>query len=101
MKNTPVAIHLTIFLSLSVASCNSQPSRQKEIATSQTNSVSGQGKDCTLLETRKANAPKQKPAFEGQTRACGIKSETAFEVVVVAKGLEHPWAVEPLPDGNL
>src|SRR5690606_3065073 len=25
----------------------------------------------------------------------------AFDVVVLAKGLENPWAVEPLPDGRL
>jgi glucose/arabinose dehydrogenase len=57
--------------------------------------------DCTPLETREPNAPSQRPAFEEQTRACGVKSDVAFDVVVVAKGLEHPWAVEPLPDGSL
>jgi glucose/arabinose dehydrogenase len=30
-----------------------------------------------------------------------VKSNVAFDVTVVAKGLDHPWAVEPLPDGNL
>jgi glucose/arabinose dehydrogenase len=57
--------------------------------------------DCTPLETRPANAPDQQPASEGQTRACGVKSSVAFEVVVLTQGLERPWAVEPLPDGNL
>lgn len=56
---------------------------------------------CTPLETREANAPQQKPAFAGQTRACGATTNAAFEVVVVAKGLESPWAVEPLPGGDL
>ena len=56
---------------------------------------------CTPLETRAANAPDQRPAFPGQTRACGAPSNVAFAVVVVAKGLEHPWAVEPLPGGDL
>ncbi|HSJ95956.1 MAG TPA: PQQ-dependent sugar dehydrogenase, partial [Myxococcota bacterium] len=28
-------------------------------------------------------------------------SDVAFEVIVLAKELEHPWAVEPLPDGGL
>ena len=55
---------------------------------------------CTPVETSAANAPEQKPAFPGQTRACGVKSETAFDVTVVAKGLKQPWAVEPLPDGS-
>lgn len=56
---------------------------------------------CAPLETRPANAPAQRPAFEGQTRACGMKSETTFGVTVVARNLEHPWAVEPLPGGDL
>ena len=58
--------------------------------------------NCTPLETREANAPSQRPAFEGQTRACGIRSDTvAYQVTVVATGLKNPWAVEPLPGGDL
>jgi glucose/arabinose dehydrogenase len=56
---------------------------------------------CTPLETRAPNATDQKPAFDGQTRTCGVQSNVAFDVVVLAKGLVHPWAVEPLPDGTL
>ena len=55
---------------------------------------------CKPLETRPPNAPDQRPAFPGQTRACAVKSNVAFDVVVVAKGLEKPWAVEPLPGGD-
>ena len=55
---------------------------------------------CAAVETAAANAPEQKPAFPGQTRACAVKSEAAFEVTVVAKGLDRPWAVEPLPKGD-
>ena len=57
--------------------------------------------NCTPLETRPANAPDQRPAFAGQTRACGAPSNVAFTVSVVASGLARPWAVEPLPDGTL
>ena len=56
---------------------------------------------CAPVETRAANAPGQKPAFPGQTRACALKSGVAFDVTVLAKGLERPWAVEPLPGGDL
>jgi glucose/arabinose dehydrogenase len=59
------------------------------------------GDACPALETRKPNAPDQRPAFPGQTRACGVKSNVAFDVTVVAKRLDHPWAVEPLPGGDL
>ena len=55
----------------------------------------------TPLETREANVPSQQPAFPGQTRACNAPSNVAFDVTVVATGLEKPWAVEPLPGGDL
>lgn len=56
---------------------------------------------CTPIETRTANAPEQKPAFAGQSRACAAKSDVAFDLTVLAKGLDRPWAVEPLPDGDI
>lgn len=62
----------------------------------------GQGSaNCKPLETREANVPAQRPAFPGQTRACGVTSKAAFDVAVLARGLEEPWAVEPLPGGDL
>ena len=56
---------------------------------------------CEPIETRPPNAADQTPAFPGQTRACGVRSNVAFDVQVLARGLEHPWAVEPLPDGSM
>lgn len=56
---------------------------------------------CAPIETRTANVPEQKPAFAGQTRGCAVKSNVAFDVTVLAKGLDKPWAVEPLPNGDL
>ena len=56
---------------------------------------------CPPVETREPNAPEQRPAVPGQTRACAITSSVAFDVVVSATGLENPWAVEPLPGGDL
>jgi len=57
--------------------------------------------NCTPLETRAPNAKDQTPAFPGQTRTCGVASNVAFDVVELAKPLDHPWSVEPLPDGRL
>ena len=57
--------------------------------------------NCTPLESRPANASGQTPAFPGQTRICGVSSNVAFDVVELTKALDHPWAVEPLPDGRL
>ena len=56
---------------------------------------------CTPVETRAPNAPDQRPAFAGQTRACSITSNVAFDVTVVTNALTTPWAVEPLPGGDL
>jgi len=52
------------------------------------------------LETRPANAPDQRPAFTGQTRAPLAKSNVAFDVETVASGLEKPWAFDFLGDGR-
>ncbi|HYC55364.1 MAG TPA: PQQ-dependent sugar dehydrogenase [Candidatus Binatia bacterium] len=56
---------------------------------------------CTPLETRDPDGSGQQPAFAGQTRACEARSNVAFDVVVLSRELEHPWAVEQLPDGDL
>lgn len=52
------------------------------------------------LETRPANNPEQQPAFVGQTRAPGVKTDQALTHAVVASGLEHPWGLAALPDGR-
>ena len=56
---------------------------------------------CRPLATEGPNVPDQRPTFAGQTRACGVTSNVPFDVVVLARGLAHPWAVEPLPTGEL
>ena len=53
------------------------------------------------LETRDPNGASQKPAFEGQTRVCALRSGVAFDVAVVATGLAKPWSIEPLADGSI
>ena len=52
------------------------------------------------VETRAANAPDQRPAFEGQTRAPGVRTEAVLTHTVVAEGLVEPWGLALLPDGN-
>ena len=56
---------------------------------------------CAPLDTRSANASSQSPAFPGQTRACAAPASAPFTVTVIASGLDRPWAVEPLPGGDL
>lgn len=63
--------------------------------------TSAEAERCAPVEKRQANASQQRPAFAGQTRACAAPSRAAVKVTVLARGLVHPWAVEPLPDGAL
>ena len=53
------------------------------------------------VETARPNAPDQRPAFRGQTRAPGPERATAVTVETVARGLASLWAMEFLPDGRM
>jgi glucose/arabinose dehydrogenase len=53
------------------------------------------------VDPRPPNAASQKPASPGQTRAPERKSNVAFDVVTVAKGLRFPWGMDFLPDGRM
>lgn len=97
MKRRPATVPLILTLALSGGGC-SQPASAPPPATSA--AAAGEAR-CQPLETRDPNASAQKPAFPGQTRACGVTAGVAFDVVVVARGLRSPWAVEPLPGGDL
>ncbi len=92
-------------LSIAFSVACAQDTRKAENETSFSNAAgvtaSSASSQCTPLETRRANAPEQQPTFPGQTRACAVKSNVAFDVTVLAKGLVNPWALEPLPNGDL
>ncbi|MGV3527865.1 MAG: PQQ-dependent sugar dehydrogenase [Flavisolibacter sp.] len=52
------------------------------------------------VETRQPNTNYQ-PAFEGQTRVAGVKTDTPYEGVVLTRSLNRPWGIRSLPDGRL
>ncbi|MEM6338241.1 MAG: PQQ-dependent sugar dehydrogenase, partial [Bacteroidota bacterium] len=45
--------------------------------------------------------PEFSPAFEGQTRAPAIATQTAITVETVAEGLNEPWSIAFMPDGRM
>ena len=100
MNKNQVVFFLTALLTSVGAVCSQNPREAVKTPASSAASPASTS-SCAPLETRTANAPEQKPAFPGQTRACAVKSNVAFDVTVLAKGLERPWAVEPLPNGDL
>jgi aldose sugar dehydrogenase len=103
MRTPRVEFISLIVLAVAVAACSERSGVAADDAGYQTSgdSVPGRAAACMPLETREANAPDQRPAFPGQTRACASQSNVAFDVGLLAKGLENPWAVEPLPGGDL
>jgi aldose sugar dehydrogenase len=99
MKKSQTAFVMAMVLTTAGTAC-AQGGRDAAKTSAPTAAPTTSTSPCLPLETRTANAPEQKPAFVGQTRACGVKSGVAFDVTVLAKGLQRPWAVEPLPNGD-
>ena len=56
-------------------------------------------KNPPLVETEKPNSD-YKPAFAGQTRIMGYKTQTPYKVDVINHKLGKPWGISQLPDGN-
>jgi len=90
-----------LVLCAALAGCATQTGKSSEGAAGSATASATVPANCTPLETRPTEAAGEKPATPGQTRTCGVTSNVAFDVVVVAKPLEKPWSVEPLPGGDL
>ena len=101
MRTARFALLSIIVLVIPGTACSQRAEDTANAAASRVSADPAGNTSCTPLETREPNAPDQRPAFTGQTRTCGVKSNVNVDVTVLAKGLEHPWAVEPLPGGDL
>lgn len=51
------------------------------------------------VETQNPNTS-YTPAFQGQTRIYGIKTQAELDVKVLREGLQAPWGLVALPNGN-
>jgi glucose/arabinose dehydrogenase len=87
------ALRRSILVAVSFAACGAAEAAAPP-------ALSDSGAACVPRETREANAPLQRPAAAGQTRACPAIASAPFSVTVLARGLSQPWSVEPLPDGS-
>ena len=85
---TGTIIGITVLLT----ACNSQQTKEE-------NQSATAGNSSAPVETKKANT-NYKPAFEGQTRIAGVKSNTPIDVKVLSSGLKRPWGIASLPDGR-
>jgi len=92
---------LAAALAAGCSSNNADAAQQATPAEQPARGEAASGAQCTPLESRAANGASQRPASRGQTRTCGVRSNVAFDVAVVARGLNKPWSVEPLPDGSV
>lgn len=90
MKQYPVLILLSGSSILFNACLHSNGSPASELT----------GDQLPPVETRAPNA-NYKPAFSGQTRISGAKTNTAYKVDKIASNMGQPWAIVPLPDGRL
>nr|WP_299205479.1 PQQ-dependent sugar dehydrogenase [uncultured Brumimicrobium sp.] len=96
-------VFTSIFFASIFAACTSANSTSDA---NSTNSTDMAKQDKTVedalppVETRKANADFE-PAFEGQTRIAGVKTETPYKTKIITKELKKPWGIVELPDGRL
>ena len=88
LKTTALIAVLFLFSS---ASCNeSKNNNEQEIPV----------ETLPPVETQDPNTS-YRPAFDGQTRIAGVKTETPYSVTTLTSELVNPWAVVELPDGRL
>lgn len=87
-------VPIALFFSAAFFACNTN--------TANGDNLSEDGADTGLapVETRSPNT-KYKPAFEGQTRVAGVRTNTPYEAKMLTSDLDRPWGIAVLPDGRL
>lgn len=63
--------------------------------------ATGTSDTSTAPVEKKSPNTEYKPAFAGQTRIAGVKTQTAYEGKKLTKDLSSPWGITTLPDGRL
>lgn len=87
LKITAVTAILFLFVS---ASCDERKANNEQLTPVE---------QLPPVETQNPNTSLT-PAFEGQTRIAGAKTETPYSIETISTELDSPWAVTELPDGR-
>src|SRR5690349_476984 len=96
-------LHVVCGISLIAVACNNGESKAAGKSTDTTVTISAENNSADStgkpVETDKPNTD-YKPAFAGQTRIAGVKTQTPYEFTVITSGLLNPWGIAELPDGS-
>lgn len=81
---------------------NDQPADRLPDETTPTETLEPETVPPTTLDPVETGAPETDylPAFEGQTRIGGVKTETALTTQILTDVLESPWGIAGLSDGR-
>ena len=95
MTNNFKSLAIAVGLATMIASCNSAENKNREEAETEAN-------ERVLLDPVETEAPNTdyEPAFEGQTRIAGVKTDTQYEGRILSEDLNSPWGITALPDGR-
>jgi glucose/arabinose dehydrogenase len=93
--------HIICGIGLMAVACNNGDTNAAGKGNTDTTNISSNSTDTTgrPVETEKPNAD-YKPAFPGQTRIAGVKTQAAWDSKVITSGLMNPWGIVELPDGR-
>ncbi|WP_309087395.1 PQQ-dependent sugar dehydrogenase [Phenylobacterium sp.] len=94
---TPKTLMFAAAAALLLAACGGEDG----VAQTQAAKTSAGAAGGAPVQTGPANAPNQKPAFAGQTRAPEAKANVAYEVSDYVTGLAKPWGLAFVPNGAL
>lgn len=92
MRLLPLTLAL-LFISLLVISCASEQGKSSE--------QTAESISYPPVDTLAPEAKGQQPAFAGQTRVPGLKTQTPFQVDIITDQLHFPWGLDFLPDGRM
>ena len=81
-----------------ITSCGNKISKPGQSADSSTNTDTTTN-SLPPVETKAANT-NYPPAFEGQTRIAGVRTQTPYKSEVLNNTLDKPWGIAQLPDGR-